>query len=147
MISEWLMSWLSGDSWDAMVGKILGWGTWTRPQDITSVVTGPTSVHAKFVWDQPREHDIAKAANEPQANRKRADDFSIEQDGIDTTLSPQLLFNQQNAINPTAFEDIDPETQQPAFIVPRPTPPRTSIGRIGRRLASRLKSCNDPLLL
>jgi Ca2+-transporting ATPase len=107
------MSWLSGDSWDAMVGKILGWGTWTHPQDITSVVTGPTSVYAKFVWDQPREHDIAKAANEPRANRKRADDFSIGQDGIDTTLSPQLKrsFNQQNAINSTAFEDIDPETQ------------------------------------
>jgi hypothetical protein len=129
------MSWLSGASWDAMVGKILRWRTWARPQNITSVVTGPASVYAKFVWDQPREHDIAKAANEPRANRRRADDSSIKQDGIDTTLS---LFNQQN---PTAFEGMDPETHQPAFIPPRPTPPRSSIGRNGRKLASRLKSC------
>jgi Ca2+-transporting ATPase len=110
--------------------KIMGWGAWTHPQDTTSVATGPTSVHAKFVWDQPREHSIAKVTNGPQANHKRTDDFSIEQDGIDTTLSPQLkhLFNQRNAINSTAIEDIDPETQQPTFIVPRPTSPRTSLG-------------------
>ena len=35
-----------------------------------------------------------------------------------TILSPQLkrLFNQSITINSTAFEDIDPETEQPAFV-------------------------------
>jgi Ca2+-transporting ATPase len=67
---------------------------------------------------QPQEQDVTDAANSPQTNRKHADNFSIEQDNINTILSPQLkcLFNQSITLNSTAFEDVDPETQQLAFV-------------------------------
>ena len=50
--------------------------------------------------------------------RKNSDDFSIEQDNINTILSPQpeRLFNQSITINSTAFEDIDSETKQLSFV-------------------------------
>ena len=51
-------------------------------------------------------------------NRKHADDFCIEQDNVDTTLSPWLKhpLNRSIMINSTAFEDTDPETKQLAFV-------------------------------
>ena len=103
-------------------------------QNVMSVVAGSIGIHAKFVrnlkenkartnapdqeQDQPQEQDVTEAAGEPQVNRKHADDFSIEQGDINTILSPQLkrLFNQSIAVNSTAFEDIDPETNELAFV-------------------------------
>ena len=108
--------------------------TGTLTQNSMSVVAGSIGIHAKLVrnlkenkartnaadqeQDQPQEQDVTEAANEPQANRKHANDFSIEQGDINTILSPQLkrLFNQSIAINSTAFEDIDPETKQLTFV-------------------------------
>ena len=108
--------------------------TGTLTQNVMSVVAGSIGVHAKFVrnlnenkaranapnreQDQPQEQDITEAIDEPQVNRKHADDFSIELDDINTILSPQLrrLFNQLIAVNSTAFEDIGPETKDPAFV-------------------------------
>ena len=103
-------------------------------QNIMGVVAGSIGVHAKFVrnlkdnkartnapdqdQDQLKDQDVTEAAEGPQLNRKHADDFSIEQGDINTILFPQLkrLFNQSITINSTAFEDIDPETQQLAFV-------------------------------
>ena len=108
--------------------------TGTLTQNSMSVMAGSIGIHVKFVHnlkenkartnaadqeqDQPQEQDITEAANEPQANRKHANDFSIEQGDINTILSPQLkrLFNRSIAINSTAFEDIDPETKQLTFV-------------------------------
>ena len=115
--------------------------TGTLTQNAMSVVAGSIGIHAKFVrnlkdnkarsnapdqeqdqpleQDQPQEQDVTEVAtDEPQANRKHADDFSIEQGDINTILSPQLrrLFNQSIAINSTAFEDVDPETKELAFV-------------------------------
>jgi len=58
----------------------------------------------------PRDSGGAGAADESQASRKHAGNFSIEQDNINTVLSPQLkrLFNQFITINSAAFEDINP---------------------------------------
>jgi len=107
--------------------------TGTLTQNVMSVVAGSIGIHAKFVrnlkenkartnapdqeQDQPQEQDVTDA-DELQVNRKHADDFSIEQDDINTILSPQLkrLVNQSITINSTAFEDIDPETKQLAFV-------------------------------
>ena len=108
--------------------------TGTLTQNVMSVVAGSIGIHAKFVrslkedkartnapdqeQDQPQEQEITDATDEPQVNRKHPDDFSIEQDDINTILSPQLkrLFNQSIAINSTAFEDTDPETNKLTFI-------------------------------
>ena len=109
--------------------------TGTLTQNVMSVVAGSVGIHAKFFrnlnentahtnapdpsqeQDQPQEKDVTNA-DEPQVNRKHADNLSIEQDNINTILSPQLkrLFNQSISINSTAFEDIDPETKQLAFV-------------------------------
>ena len=66
----------------------------------------------------PQEQDVTDAFDEPQANRKHADDFSIEQPEINFILSPQLkhLFNQSITINSTAFEDVDAETRDLSFV-------------------------------
>jgi len=108
--------------------------TGTLTQGVMSVVAGSIGAHAKFVrnlkdhkartnapdqeQDQPLEQDATEVANEPQVNRKNADDPPIEQGDINTILSPQLkrLLNQSIAINSTAFEDIDPGTGEPAFV-------------------------------
>jgi len=108
--------------------------TGTLTQNVMSVVAGSIGIHAKFVrnlkdnkartnapdqeQDQPKEQDVTEVTDEPQVNRKHADDFSIEQGDINTILSPQLkrLFNQSITINSTAFEDIDPETKELAFV-------------------------------
>lgn len=108
--------------------------TGTLTQNVMSVVAGSIGIHAKFVrnlkdnkartnapdqdQDQPQEQDVTEASDEPQLNRKHADDFSIEQSEINSVLTPQLkrLFNQSITINSTAFEDVDPETKEVAFV-------------------------------
>ena len=108
--------------------------TGTLTQNVMSVVAESIGIHAKFVrnpkdnrartsapdqeQEQPREKDITEVANKPQMNRKYADDFSTEQGDINAILSPQLKrpFNQSITINPTAFEDINPESKQLAFV-------------------------------
>lgn len=108
--------------------------TGTLTQNVMSVVSGSVGIHGKFVRnlrenkartnapDQDRnalqEQDVTEAAGEPQVNRKHADDFSIDQTGINSILTPQLrrLFNQSITINSTAFEDVDPETKEVAFV-------------------------------
>ena len=68
--------------------------TGTLPQNVMSVVAGSIGIHAKFVrnlggnkacmnapnqdLDQPQEQDVTEAVDEPQVNRKRADNFLIE---------------------------------------------------------------------
>jgi len=94
-------------------------------QNVMSVIAGSISIHTKFVCNlkdnkartnaPDQEQEATEATDEPQANRKHADDFSIEQGSINTILLPQP-FNQSITINSTAFEDIDPETKELTFI-------------------------------
>jgi len=104
--------------------------TGTLTQNVMNVVAGSIGIHAKFIrnlkdnkghantpdqeQNQPKERDTI----EPQVDRIHADDFSIEQGDINAILSPQLkcLLNQSITINSTAFEDIDPETKETAFV-------------------------------
>ena len=108
--------------------------TRTLTQNSMSVTAGSIGIHTKFIrnlkenkarmnaanqeQNQPQEQDFTEAADKPQASRKHANDFSIEQCNINTILSPQLkhLFNQSIVINSTAFKDIDPETKQLTFV-------------------------------
>ena len=110
--------------------------TGTLTQNVMTVVAGSIGIHGKFVrnlkdnrartnapdldldQDQPSERDITEIPISPQLNRKHADDFSIDQSEISSILSPQLrrLLNQSIAINSTAFEDIDPETNEMVFV-------------------------------
>ncbi|KAF9647966.1 calcium-translocating P-type ATPase [Thelephora ganbajun] len=92
-------------------------------QNAMTVAAGSIGIHAKFVRNIKENKDRTNAstiepAGGPQVNRKRSHDFSIEQGNINAILSPQLkrLFNQSIAINSTAFEDIDPETGELAFV-------------------------------
>ena len=100
-------------------------GTLTR--NLMSAMAGSISIDAKFVRNlkenkvhtntPDQEQDITDAVDEPQANRKHADDSSTEQSEIDSILSPQLkhLSNQSITINST-FEDVDAETGDLSFV-------------------------------
>ena len=109
--------------------------TGTVTQNVVSVVSGSTGIHAKFVRNleenkpctnapdqereqRPQEKDIAEVVDKPQTNQKQADEFSTEQGDTNTILSSRLehLLNQSITTNSTAFEDTDPETKQLAFV-------------------------------
>ena len=80
--------------------------TGTLTQKVVSVVAGSIGIHAKLIrnlkenkartnapdqdLDQPQEQDVTEAVDEPQVNRKHADDFSIEQCEFNPILRPQL---------------------------------------------------------
>jgi Ca2+-transporting ATPase len=144
--------------------------TGTLTQNVMSVVAGSIGIHAKFVrnlkenkartnapdreqdqpqeQDQPLEQDVTEVADEPRANRKHADDFSIEQGDINTILSPQLkrLFNQSITSTPPHLRISTRKPRSLLSLDPRLRPlffnlPRILVGRTGRKLAIRLRSC------
>ncbi|KIM26857.1 hypothetical protein M408DRAFT_25117 [Serendipita vermifera MAFF 305830] len=95
--------------------------TGTLTQNIMTVVAGSVGVHAKFVKNLKENMNRADTKEEPgvaDANRKHAEDFSIEQDELNKILSPSLtlLFNEAIAVNSTAFEDVDKETGKVEFV-------------------------------
>ena len=128
--------------------------TGASTQNIMSVVAGSIGIHAKIVHNlrdnnaratvPDQEQDVTETADEPQIDWKHTDDFAIEQDDINMSLSSQLkrLFNQLITISSTAFEDTDPETKELVFAAPKPetTLPQFAkdpAGKTGRILASR----------
>ena len=77
--------------------------TGTFTQNVMSVIASSISIHAKFVRNlrenkahtnipdqeqEPIQEQDLTDADEPQVNRKYADDFSIEQSDINTVSSP-----------------------------------------------------------
>ena len=90
-----------------------------------SVIVGSVGIHGKFVqklkdhqaWTNAGE-EVAEDSPEPAGSRKHPHDFSIDQADFIQILSLQLrqLFNAAIAVNPTAFEDADPETSKVIFI-------------------------------
>ncbi|KAG9315051.1 Ca-transporting ATPase [Chiua virens] len=98
--------------------------TGTLTQNVMTVVAGSIGVHAKFARQLEQNQTRTNVVDE-RLSRKSTDsapghkqDFSVDQSQINTTLSPQLrkLFNAAIAINTTAFEDMDPMTNQKVFI-------------------------------
>jgi P-type Ca2+ transporter type 2C len=95
--------------------------TGTLTQNVMTVVAGSVGVHAKFVKnlkDNMNRSDTKDTPGAEGANRKHADDFAIEQDDINTILSPalRLMFNEAIAVNSTAFEDVNKENGQVEFV-------------------------------
>ncbi|KAF8638702.1 hypothetical protein AX17_001997 [Amanita inopinata Kibby_2008] len=95
--------------------------TGTLTQNRMTVVAGSVGVHAKFVRQLKNNASRTNATEEHQnstGTRKFPEDFSIDQTKLNTVLSPLLreLFNEAIAINLTAFQDIDPETNNVTFI-------------------------------
>ncbi|KAH7884640.1 Ca-transporting ATPase [Phlebopus sp. FC_14] len=99
--------------------------TGTLTQNAMTVVAGSVGIHAKFV--RKLEHNQARTNASEEQSRKSGDststarhrrDFSIDQTRLTSVLSPQLrkLFNEAIAINSTAFEDQDPETNELVFV-------------------------------
>ena len=107
----------------------------TLTQNVMRGISESIGIHAKFIHNldenkphtnapnqeqeqQPQERDIAEVADKPQTNREHADDFSID---IYTILSsqPERLPNRSITVNSTAFEDINPEPNELAFIGPK----------------------------
>lgn len=99
--------------------------TGTLTQNVMAVVAGSVGINAKFV--QRLDENLARTnANEehtedspkPTGERKHPNDFSIDQSDVNKAMSPQLqrLFNESICVNSTAFEDIDPETNELAFV-------------------------------
>ena len=91
--------------------------TGTLTQNAMTVVAGSVGIHAKFVRNldenatRTNAEEIERSLSGTEIARKHPLDFSIEQDKLNTILSPQIqtLFNEAIAINSTAFEDVDPE--------------------------------------
>jgi Ca2+-transporting ATPase len=102
--------------------------TGTLTQNVMTVVAGSVGINVKFVRqleenaertnaDETASPDPSKSPAQAR-ERKHHADFSIDQAQLNTVLSPALraLFNEAIAVNSTAFEDVDPETQQVVFI-------------------------------
>ncbi|KAI1783903.1 P-type ATPase [Ganoderma leucocontextum] len=98
--------------------------TGTLMQNTMTVVAGSVGIHCKFVH-RLQDNKARTNADEPPtlktfptATSKHAEDFSIDQEQINHTLSPAIqdLFNKAIAINSTAFEDDDPESGRKVFI-------------------------------
>lgn len=91
--------------------------TGTLTQNSMTVVAGSIGIHAKFVRDLD-ENAGRSNAEEKDAVRKHPEDFSIDQAKLNDVLSPQLqdLVNEAVAVNSTAFEDVDPETNEVIFV-------------------------------
>lgn len=98
--------------------------TGTLTQNSMTVVAGSVGIHAKFVRQLD---DNAARSNADEANRaiaasnptrKHHQDFSIDQTHLNTVLSPQAqdLFNEAIAVNSSAFQDVDPETNEIIFV-------------------------------
>jgi len=82
------------------------------------VVAGSIGVHAKFVRNLQENSTRTNTPVCEQDTTGITSDYSIDQSDIDTILSPQLklLLNQSITINSTAFEDIDPKTNELTFV-------------------------------
>lgn len=97
--------------------------TGTLTQNVMAVVAGSVGIHGKFV--RLLEDNAARTNADEQTDektelreRRHKDDFSIDQTLLNTILSPPLkkLFNEAIAVNSTAFEDVDPETNKMVFV-------------------------------
>jgi Ca2+-transporting ATPase len=99
--------------------------TGTLTQNAMAVVAGSIGIHAKFARQLQHNQSRTNVVDEHRSRRStdsavsgHARDFSVDQSQINTVLSPQLrkLFNAAIALNTTAFEDVDPATDQKVFI-------------------------------
>ncbi|KAM5537221.1 hypothetical protein V8D89_009154 [Ganoderma adspersum] len=96
--------------------------TGTLTQNAMTVVAGSVGIHCKFVH-RLQDNKARTNANEPPTLKslptsKHVQDFSIDQEQINDSLSPAIqdLFNKAIAINSTAFEDDDHETGRKVFV-------------------------------
>ncbi|KIJ66705.1 hypothetical protein HYDPIDRAFT_26133 [Hydnomerulius pinastri MD-312] len=100
--------------------------TGTLTQNVMTVVAGSIGIHAKFVRRLEQNQSRTNAADDHNSRKSddsgmavgHSGDFSIDQSKLNTVLSPQLrkLFNAAIAVNSTAFEDEDPETNELVFV-------------------------------
>lgn len=99
--------------------------TGTLTTNVMTVVAGSFGVHCKFVKELDENPKRTNADEENQeatpansSGRKPSGDFSVDQIQLNEVLSPQLreLINHSIAINTTAFEDVDLNTQQSVFV-------------------------------
>ncbi|KIK99153.1 hypothetical protein PAXRUDRAFT_132713 [Paxillus rubicundulus Ve08.2h10] len=99
--------------------------TGTLTQNAMTIVAGSIGIHAKFVRKLEHNQSRTNAAEENRSRKSSESgvpsahrDFSIDQSKLNSVLSPQLckLFNAAIAVNSTAFEDVDPLTNEVAFI-------------------------------
>lgn len=97
--------------------------TGTLTQNIMAVVAGSVGIHGKFV--RQLEENAARTNADEKTDekiepreRKHKDDFSIDQARLNTILPFPLkkLFNEAIAVNSTAFEDLDPESNNVVFV-------------------------------
>ncbi len=98
--------------------------TGTLTQNAMTVVAGSVGIHAKFVRHldenaaRTNAEETEKTDSGTSVKRRHPHDFSIEQANLNEALSSEIqdLFNEAISINSTAFEDIDPKTNERIFI-------------------------------
>jgi Ca2+-transporting ATPase len=97
--------------------------TGTLTQNSMVVVAGSVGIHGKFV--RRLEENAARTNADERTDekiepreRRHKDDFSIDQAQLNSILSVPLkhLFNEAIAVNSTAFEDVDPESNETVFV-------------------------------
>ena len=97
--------------------------------------------------DQPQKQDVTEATNKPQTKHKHTNDFSIKQGNTNTILSPQLKRLSTNRSQSTRLP-LRISTRRPSSSPSRDrrsrslfsSSPRTSVGKIGRKLTSQQRS-------
>lgn len=88
-------------------------------QNVMTVVAGSVGIHAKFARHLEETAGRADARQDPGiASRKHHADFAVDLGQLNSVLSPevQTLLNTAIAINSTAFEDVDSEIGEAAFV-------------------------------
>ena len=92
--------------------------TGTLTQNLMSVVAGSVGIHCKFVRRLEENKSRTNAQDQNECERRHVQDFSIDQQELNSVLSPPLrkLFNEAICVNSTAFEDSDPDTGKTVFV-------------------------------
>ena len=85
--------------------------TGTLTQNVMTVVAGFMGINGKFVRSLEENASRTNAA-------EGSDDFSIDLSELNSVLTPALqqLLNESIAVNSTAFEDKEPETEKVVFV-------------------------------
>lgn len=92
--------------------------TGTLTQNVMTVVAGSLGVHCKFVRNLEDNQARTNASDQGVTERKHTEDFSVDQADLNSVMTGPIkkLFNEAIAINSTAFEDVNPDTEKMEFV-------------------------------
>ncbi|KDQ14940.1 hypothetical protein BOTBODRAFT_109588 [Botryobasidium botryosum FD-172 SS1] len=94
--------------------------TGTLTQNTMTVVAGSVGIHAKFVQNLSKNQERSHIGDGEGAEvkHKHRDDFAVDMEGLNDYMSEPLqrVFNESIAVNSTAFEDKEPDSDNIVFV-------------------------------